>query len=332
LRLIDELRQDVRYAARSLRKNPALSAMAVASLALGIGATTAVFSVVNAVVLRQLQFPESSRVMTVLSAVEGGKPFQPMEYAFMEWRNRAKSFDVFAGGSTSTKNVRIAGDWLELRTASVSSGFFDLIGVRPEIGRLFTREEDQRGRDTVALIDDAVWRREFGRDPGVLGKTIVLGDRRLTIIGVLPPGARFPGSGPREVWLPLAAQLSLGCAGRGNLLAIGRLSPGVTREAARAEIDVLRPQIAKELNCGMRRGIVMPLRDWLTGGIRGQFLMLVGAAAFLMLIACANLANLMLALRSSCAKRPSACAASPGWNRSASATRRRSGKSAVAMS
>jgi predicted permease len=286
--------RDLRFGLRMLRRGPGFTAAAVITLALGIGATTAVFSVVHAVILRQLQFPDSDRVMTILAASDNGKPFWPMEFAYMEWRKWAKSFDAFAGGFTSIGNGRIAGDWLEVRTAAVSAGFFDLIGVRPELGRLFSPEEDELGHNSVALIDDEIWRRKFGRDPGVLGQTVVLGNSPLTIIGVLPPDTRFPGSGRRDLWTPLAAYLSLGCGGK-EFLTIGRLRPGVTRGAAQAEIDALRPHIAKELACGMRRGIVMPLRDWLTEGIRGQFLMLAGAAAFLMLIACANLANLMLA-------------------------------------
>jgi predicted permease len=290
--------QDLRYALRGLRKSAGFTTAAVVTLALGVGATTAVFSVVNAVIFRQLQFPESSRVMTVLGAVsETAKPYQPMEYMYVEWRNRAKSFDIFAGGLTGTGNVRIAGDWREAQFAMVSSEFFRLIGKQPALGRMFSREEDQDGGEPVVLLDNAFWRREFGGDPGVLGRTITLAETAYTIVGVLPPDTRFPGSGRRDLWMPLKARLSLGCGGRGGILAIARLRSGVTRQGAQAEIDALREPINRELASCRARGsaVVMPLRDWLVGEARGTFLMVLGASVLLLLIACANLANLMLA-------------------------------------
>jgi len=274
-----------------LRRSPGFTAAAVLTLALGIGATTAVFSVVNAVILRPLQFPESGRVMTILSSYPEGA-YKTMEYMYVEWRDRQRCFDLFAGALTSTRTERVAGDWREIAMAQVSSDFLPMIGTRPPLGRLFSREEDQAGHDSVALLDDGFWRREFGGDPKALGQTI----GRYTIIGVLPPGTRFPGLGPRDVWVPLAARPSLGAAGRGGVLAIGRLRPGVTREGAQAEMDaVTRRNALERTQYRTRPAVVKPLREWLVEEVRGTLLTLFGAAAFLLLIACANLANLMLA-------------------------------------
>ena len=287
--------QDLRFALRMLRRSPGFTAAASVTLALGIGATTAVFSVVNAVILRQLQFPESDRVMTVLSASDNGKEaYRPMEHSYVWWRDRARCFDLFAGAYADRLTLRGVGDPHEVGVAHVSAAFFRLIGVRPALGRLFSAEEDQASGDPVALLDYGFWRREFGGDPGVLGRTIILGGPR-TIIGVLSPDAHFAGfGGARDVWIPLASPMRRG--ERGGILAIGRLRPGVTPQAAQAEMDAITQQIAREsTSYRVKPAVVKPLRDWLVGDVRSTFLTVFGAAAFLLLIACANLANLMLA-------------------------------------
>lgn len=291
------LLQDLRFGLRILRRSPGFTVAAVLTLALGIGAATAGFSVVNAVILRPLRFPESARAMTVLSASadSNNKPYKPMEYMYLEWRDRAECFDLFAGALFSRTILAGSGDARDATIAQVSSNFFALIGVRPALGRLFSGEEDRDGRDSVALLDAGFWHREFGGDPNVLGKTVILKERAFTVIGILPAELRFAGFGAADVWIPLAARPSTGGAGRGDILAIGRLRQGATRESAQAEMDAITKQIALERSqYRPSAAVVMPLHDWLISEARRTFVMVLGAAAFLLLIACANIANLML--------------------------------------
>jgi putative ABC transport system permease protein len=303
--------QDLRFGLRILRRSPGFAAAAVLTLALGVGATTAVFSVANAVILRPLQFPESGRVMTVL-AMAGDKAFKPMDSQYVEWRNRQQCFDIFAAALTGTRILRDGGGGREIPVAQVTAGFFRLIGLQPSIGRVFTREEDEPGHDIVALLGNNFWHREFAASPGVLGQTISLNDRQVTVIGVLPPDVHFPGFGPSDIWIPLAARTNPGGGGLGGTLVVGRLRPGTSREAAQAEMDTVTRRMRSELTRFPTRGaVVVPLREWLAGEVRGTFFMLAGAAAFLLLIACANLANLLLA-RGAARRREMAIRASVG--------------------
>lgn len=289
------LLQDLRFGLRILRRSPGFSAAALLTLALGIGATAAVFSVANAVIFRPLQFPESNRVMTVLGASEG-KAYKPLDSLYVEWRDRQECFDLFAAAITFRRILRDTGGAREIPVALVSADFFPLIGVSPSIGRLFTHEEDEPDRDNVALLDNGFWHREFAASPGVLGQSISLDNRQFTVIGVLPPDVHFPTFGPRDVWIPLAAQSRPGGGGMGGMLVVGRVRRGVTREAAQASMDAVTQRIRGDIH-GYRvlAAVVAPLREWLAGEVRTTLLMLAGAAAFLLLIACANLANLLLA-------------------------------------
>jgi putative ABC transport system permease protein len=289
------LLQDLRFGLRILRRSPGFSAAALLTLALGIGATTAVFSVANAVIFRPLQFPESGSVMTVLEAVET-KAFPPMDSLYAEWRDRQECFDLFAAALTSRRILRDADGARQIPVALVSADFLPLIGVNPAIGRLFTSEEDEPGGDNVALLDNGFWRREFAGSSSVLGQSIRIADREFTVIGVLPADVHFPGFGPRDVWIPLAARRSPNGGGRGGTLVIGRLHRGVTRAAAQANMDAVTRRIRGDIhNFRVAPAVVTPLREWLAGEVRTTLLMLAGAAAFLLLIACANLANLLLA-------------------------------------
>ena len=184
--MTSELIQDLRFGLRLLRRSPGFAAAAALTLALGVGATTAVFSVASAVVLRPLQFPESNRVMTVLSASETGA-YKPMDSLYADWRDRQQSFDLFAAALTFNTIFRGADGAREIPYARVSADFLPLIGVQPTLGRLFTREEDQEGKDNVALLDNGFWHREFAGDPGVLGQAINLNNRQYT-------GDRCPSS------------------------------------------------------------------------------------------------------------------------------------------
>jgi ABC-type antimicrobial peptide transport system permease subunit len=177
-----------------------------------------------------------------------------------------------------------------------SADFFPLTGVQAFIGRVFTGEDERKGRDNIALLDNGFWRREFAASPGVLGQSIHLDNRHFTIIGVLPPGLRFPTFGRREVWIPLTARRNVGGGGFGDTLVIGRLRPGLSRNAAQAQMDALTDQLRHDgLRYRVPAAVVRPLREWLAADVRGTMWMLSGAAGFLLLIGCANLANLLLA-------------------------------------
>ena len=295
LQIARSIFQDLRFGLRLLHRSPGFTAAAVVTLALGVGATTAVFSVANAVIFRPLPFPEPGRVMTILAKYDTGA-FKPFDSLYAEWRDRQQCFDLFAAALTSTRTLRNTDGSEEIPVAQVSADFFPLIGLQPYIGRAFTRDEDRDGRDAVALLDHSFWHRHFAAGPGVLGQAISLNGRQFTVIGVLPPDFHFPGFGPRDVWVPLAAHPDPGGGGTGGTLVIGRLRKGITREAAQSDMDRVSGQIRIErTRFRAQAAMVVPLREWLAGEVRGAFFMLAGAAAFLLLIACANLANLLLA-------------------------------------
>ena len=286
--------QDLRFGLRILRRSPGFAAAAVVTVALGVGATTAVFSVAHAVILRPLQFPHSNRVMTILS-VSDTKPYPPMDSLYVEWRDRQECFDLFAAANTSTRILRDSDGARQIPVAWVSADFLPLIGVRP-LWAACSPARRTTGRDNVALLDNGFWRREFSGSPGVLGQSIRIADREFTVIGVLPSDVHFPTFAPRDVWLPLAAGRSPHGGGRGGTLVIGRLRRGLTREAAQANMDAVTRRIRADLpEFAVAPAVVTPLRGWLAGEVRTTLLMLAGAAAFLLLIACANLANLLLA-------------------------------------
>jgi putative ABC transport system permease protein len=233
--------------------------------------------------------------MTVLqsSPSSWGKSYKPIDSLYTEWSDRQQSFDLFAAALTFTAILRDSSGAREIPYAMVTADFFPMMGVRPTLGRTFTREDGKEGHDNVVLLDHGFWRREFGASPGVLGQVINFKERQFTIVGILPPDARFPTFGPRDVWLPLAAHR--GSGGFGGTLVVGRLRPGITRESAQANMDAVSQQIHSERPVFQTvSAVVMPLREWLAGDVRTTLLMLAGAAAFLLSIACANLANLLL--------------------------------------
>ncbi len=199
----------------------------------------------------------------------------------MDWRDRQPCFDLFAAVRTSIRILRQPGGAREIPVAHVSADFFRLIGARPALGRIFTPDEDRPGSDSVALLEDGFWRREFGGSPSVLGQTIMLEDRHFTVIGVLPPDVHFPGFGTRDVWIPLAARANPAGGGFGNTRVIARLREGISRQAAQAAMDAVTQQLQRDRpTLHMRAAVIVPLREWLAGEVRGAFLMLSGAAAF----------------------------------------------------
>ena len=291
--------QDVRYALRTMRLNPGFTAVAILALALGIGANAAIFSVVNAVLLRPLPYPEASRLHMVVRQYERGNTDSITATNAWFWREHARSFaaltayDVIGAGA----NLGGVAEPERIKSIRVTPEFWKVYGVMPALGRPFTAEEAKPNGPRVAVISDGLWRRRFGGDPNILGRAIALNAESWTVVGVMPPGfSMIPES---DVWTPLPLVPS--ATDRANMLfLLGRLKPGVTPEQAQAD-SVRVTEMYKRAYPGladdyrrMRLGPV-PLQQMLFGQLRPALLMLLGAVALVLLIACANLANLLLA-------------------------------------
>ena len=288
--------QDFRYALRSLRKSPGFTAAAVVTLALGIGANTAIFSVVNAVLLKPLAYRDSQQLMLVYTTVAGIRHFvsQP---DLEDWRASAKSFSGFAGLAPQSVNLT-GGDTPDRVTGSfVSSNYFDVFEVRPALGRLFVSGEDRQGAALTVVLTDRLWHRHFGGDPGVLGRKVWFNGEPYTVIGVL--GADFVDQPwDADVYLP-AFQYPNYSPDRGKETAavVGRLRPGVSVEQGQAEMNAIASGLAAaypESNRG-RGALVVRLHEAVVRDLRPSVIALAAAVGFVLLIACANVAGLFAA-------------------------------------
>src|SRR5215813_14217136 len=291
--------QDLRYGVRTLWKNPGFTLVAVITLGLGIGANTAIFSVVNGVLLSALPYPQPEQLTMVwLDNRRQGIPDDITSYPnFVDWRDRNKTFQGMAGVTSDRYNLTGTGEPEEIRAATVSINFFQLIGVNPMLGRVFTAEEEQPGKDKVVVLSHGLWQRRFGGDPGILNKKITLSDEPYVVVGIMPPGFQFPEK--TEIWGPLAPDEGMRSdkARFGFFLpVVGRLKPGVTRAQAQADLDVIANQIEKQFPDMAGYGVnVVPVLENTVGPIRRALMILFVAVLFVLLIACANVANLLLA-------------------------------------
>ena len=294
--------QDLRYGTRALGRNKGFAAVAVLTLALGIGANTAIFSVVNAAVLRSLPYPDAPRLMILWGNVKRVKvERRGASYPdYLDWRDQAHSFQKMAAFEDAP--VALTGlDTPELVSGEyVSQPYFSLLGIRPEIGRLFRPEEDQvPGRDAVVVLSDGTWRLRFGGDPKIVGRTIQLEGRPYTVIGVAPP--EFRGLSDKcELWMPFVmAGSAEDLLERGNrgFLVLARLKPGVSIAGAQTEMDGISKRLAKAYPAtNEARGVeVSSLKQEVLGDVRKPLLILLAAVGFVLLIACTNVANLLLA-------------------------------------
>jgi putative ABC transport system permease protein len=296
---------DLRYTVRILRKEPAFTIVAVLALALGIGANTAIFSVVNAVLLRPLPYEDPDRLVKLWSRFVGiGLPNNQNWVSapeFVDFRSLNKSLSHLAGISVDSFNL-VAGAVPErIEGAAVSTSFFPMLGVKAQLGRVFLPDEEQSGRDTVVLLGDGLWRRRFGADPGVVGRKLNINGRSFLVVGVLPPGFRYPGES--DLWTPLAFSnddLSPNNRGSHGLEVLARIKPGVSMEQARADLDAVgRRMIDLHPEYPYQRAgfavIMTPLLEEMVGDIKTALWILMGAVGFVLLIACANVANLLLA-------------------------------------
>lgn len=297
--LTADLFQDLRYALRLLRKRPAFALVSVIALALGIGANAAVFSVVNALILNPLSFPELERLAEVRD-VDAHQPqvartATPADY--LDWRERSKSFESLSAYTIHDFDLSAGGDPMGLSGSKVSVDFFDTLRAAPALGRPFRKGDDEPGNDQVVILSDTLWRHQFGADPTAVGRTILLDSKPFVIVGVMAPRFDFPLPGT-ALWSPLA----FSAAGRADrrthsLLTVGRLKEGVSLQAARSEMDSHARSLAREYPAtnARRRAGVVELRER-QGEFSKPFLILLQATAvFVLLIACANLANLQLA-------------------------------------
>src|SRR5262245_16726832 len=302
--MLRDLILDLRYGARILLRNPGFTLVAVLTLALGIGANTALFSVVNAVLLRPFQFPHSERIVMVYenNLGKGWNRFYVAAANYLDWKDRTRVFDhiaAFTGGDY----VVTGGETPErMRGARVSADLFPTLGIAPEIGRTLTASDDAPGAPPVAVIGHQIFAERFGSNPRILERTLTLDGVSYAIVGVMPAGFRFLDA---RFWIPTAWDAERRASrGSHQFLAIGRLAPGVSVETARAQLDALSAQLAKDYpDTNEGWGVVLsPLYDEVVGGWRRTLLILFGATVFVLLAAGANVANLLLARASARAK------------------------------
>jgi predicted permease len=299
--MISDLRQDLRYGLRMLLKNPGFTAIAVLALALGIGANSAIFSVVNTLLLRPLPYKNPSQLVVIWeNATHLGFPKNtPSPANFLDWQKQNTLFEGMAAFAERSFNLTGIGEPERLDGRRVSANLFDLLGVKPLLGRTFVAEEDKPGTKVV-LLNESLWKRRFGSDPGVIGRALALNGESYTVVGVLPNNVRLPafGNWRDQVWVPLAFPPEE-AAQRGNhfLQVSGRMKPGVNLAQAKAEMETIAGRLAQqypEYNTRIST-VITPLQEEMVGNMKPALLILLGAVAFVLLIACANVANLLLA-------------------------------------
>lgn len=300
---LDGLTRDVRYALRMCARNPGFTVTVVVTLALGIGANTAVFSVMDAVLLRPLMYADPERLVVVHETFPDRGRIPVGAFEFEEWRRAARSFEHLSLMAVAPVVLTRAGDPARLEAARVSASLFRILGIEAAIGRTFGPEEEVLGRHRVAVLSDGLWRTRFGADPSVLGRSISLNDESYIVTGVLPAGFKFPrleqvfvmgiSGGQPQVWLPFA--ITDADRSENSFAAIAKLKKGVSAEQARAEVSAINRGVLERIPNPPQLGIdVIPLQQQITDASRDVLTLLWAAIAAVLVIACANVANLML--------------------------------------
>jgi putative ABC transport system permease protein len=302
-RWLESLWRDCRYGARALRKSPGFTVAALLTLALGIGANTAIFSVVNELLLRPLPYPDAERLVMLWEVTPEGRHQNTTSRAnFRSWREQSKSFEGMAAFSDQRLSLSGDGNPEEVSVQLATPELFRVLGVGPILGRVITDEDERPGTPDVAVLSYGFWQRRFGGDPHVVGKPITLNGAPYTVVGILPAGFQWhirkrSGTGKAaEIWTVLSMPTGEGSATSGRFLSVvARLKPGVSTEQAGAEMKTIAARLEQDSkhNKGYTAEVV-PLREQFVGNVRPALLVLLGAVGLVLLIACANVANLML--------------------------------------
>ncbi len=289
---MDSVRQDFRYGVRSFAKNPVFTLVAILTLALGIGATGAVFSIVNAVLLKPLSYGHPERLVLVWQSWLNGAIRNPPPAVFLAWREHAQSFEQVSAVANRSMDLR-GSPPARLRAAEATANFFNAVDVQPALGRAFTEEEARQGAH-LAVLSHTTWKNHFASDPNILGKSIVLSGEPWTVIGVMPPTFSFMRA--HDLWVPMDLRPGKS-EGHTSLLVVGRLRNQTTTAQATAELSSLQAAQAAESSngCPKCKAFVMPLRNFLLGDNARRMLSIwLGAVAIVLLVACTNVANLLL--------------------------------------
>jgi putative ABC transport system permease protein len=293
------LLQDIRYGLRRFRKDPAFMAVTILTLALGIGATSAIFSVVNGVLLRPLPFPHSDRVVMLMEQTKAFPKLSVSYQNFVDWRAQAQSFESVAAVRNAVVTLSGTGQPERLPAQMTTANLFTTLGINVTEGRTFTAEEDRAGGQSVVLISHSLWERRFGGAKDVIGRSLTLDDKPYTIIGVLPRGYQVLLQIPDVVlpFEPWAKTLPDDRSWHPGIVPIARLKPGVSLEQARSEMTVIAKALEKQYpvyDTGTG-AFVNPIQDQMVENARPALLVLMGAVGLVLLIACTNVANLLLA-------------------------------------
>jgi putative ABC transport system permease protein len=294
---VGELLQDIRYGARTLIKSPGFTAVAVLTLALGIGANSAIFSFVDAVLLRPLPYHHPDRIMLVWEKPPGGGRNVISALNFLDWKTGNSVFEPLVATTGSSMTLSGVEEPVLLRGARVSAGYFDIFQIKPALGRTFAPDEDEPGKEHVVVLSHKLWTTTFGADAGIIGRSLTLDGEPYTVIGVMPQGTAFD-RGFSQMWRPLAFKASERTRNFHWMQALGRLKPGVTIEQARAQMDAIGARISTDYpDSNKGWGVTIErYADVLVGPqLRSSLYVLLGAVGMLLLIGCVNLANLTLA-------------------------------------
>ncbi len=300
---MDSLIKDIRYGVRGLIKHPGFTAIVVITLALGIGASTAIFSIVDSVLLRRLPYTTADRIVAIQELNPAGKGVQVTSANFLDWRAQNSVFEHLAAIKTTTSNLALSDHAERVELAQTNANFFEVFGIKPQYGRLFISQDEQAGHEAVVVVSDTLWQRRFGSDPSLVGKTMTLDGRNYTVVGIAPAGFQYPDK--TEVWLPplkLVPELwpnqdVTQTRGMGYLAAVAILKPGVSLQQAAAEMETITSRLRQQYpdTNNRRFNRVVSLHEHLVGDTNKLLYLLLGAVTFVLLIGCANVANLLLA-------------------------------------